>query len=159
MAREYYNAMDKSDYAKLPDLIKDSLTTKEIDYTTTFSIEQYIEIMKWDAVFEPEYRILEIMQEENTVKTKISKIDKRILFLHEKPIITREIVRFENDKISSVEIVSYEVFDDGIFSTNRSKLLNWIDANHPELNGFLTDQTEKGGMNYLRALELYQAAN
>jgi hypothetical protein len=111
--------------------------------------------LKWDAVFAPTYKVLQIEQENEVIKAKISKIDKRIIFLHEGPIVTNEIIRFDTHKISSIER-NNAVFNDTIFLKNRDKLSNWIDKNHPELNGFLHDQTETGGIKYLKAIELYK---
>jgi len=34
--------------------------------------------------------------------------------------------------------------------------LSWVSENHPELNGFINDQTEAGGKKFLKALELYE---
>ena len=45
---------------------------------------------------------------------------------------------------------------DSTFVKNRDGLVNWIDENHPELNGFIHDQTENGGLKYLKAIELYR---
>jgi hypothetical protein len=43
-----------------------------------YSQSDYLEFLKWDSVFDPNYEILEIEQKEGIVKAKISKIDKRI---------------------------------------------------------------------------------
>jgi len=84
-----------------------------------------------------------------------SKTDKRISFLHEQPIVTNQLIRFDQDKIVSIETTEYAVFNDSIFVKNRDSLLSWIDENHPELNGFIYNQTAPGGRQYLKAIELY----
>ena len=136
----------------------DSLAIREseYDYVETFSKKGYVEWLKWDSVFEPTYDILQIEQENKIIKAKISKIDDRISFLHEGPIVTNEVIRFNNNKIISVEKAKYVIFNEKIFLKNRERLLSWIDKNHPELNGFIHDQTEAGGIKYLKAIELYK---
>lgn len=158
IAKKYYNVLDKSNVSEIEILLTDSLLIKETkyDYEQTFSKKEYIKWLKWDAVFEPTYKILEIKQENKTVKAKISKTDKRISFLHKEPIVSEQIIYFDNDKITSIETAKNVIFNDSIFVKNRDKLLNWIDKNHPELNGFIHDQTETGGIKYLKAIELYQ---
>ena len=106
-------------------------------------------------MFDPTYNIVHIKQEDEVVKVEISKIDKRIQFLHEGPIISNQIVRFNNDKIISVETTGYVSFDNSTFVKNRDSLISWIDSNHPDLNGFLNDQTETSARKYLKAIELY----
>ncbi|MDC6405974.1 MULTISPECIES: hypothetical protein [Maribacter] len=155
VAKEYFGMLDTSDYAKIPNLMADSLVTEEGDFTMTYSHEGYEELLRWDAVFDPSYEVLETVQEENgTVKVRASKIDTRIQFLHEKPIITDNYITFKDGKISSLR-TEYVDFDDETFGNNRTRLLTFINENHPELNGFLTDQTEAGAQKYLQALELY----
>jgi hypothetical protein len=159
IAKKYYEVLDQSNVSEIPALLTDSLLTKETeyDYEQTFSQAAYVEWMKWDAVFEPTYEILEIQQENEIVKAKVSKIDKRITFLHEEPIVINQSIRFDKDKIASIETTKYVIFNDSTFIKNRDELVSWIDKNHPELNGFIYDQTETGGMNYLKAIELYQS--
>jgi len=158
IAKKYYEILDKSNVSEITTLLTDSLLTKETeyDYEQTFSKKEYIEWLKWDSVFDPTYKILEIEQENGIVKVKISKTDKRISFLHKEPIITNQVIRFDNNKITSIETTKYVIFNDSTFVKNRNGLLNWIDKNHPELNGFIHDQTMTGGMNYLKAIELYE---
>ena len=158
IAKDYYKALDNADDSAITLLLTDSLLTKETeyDYEQTFSLKEYVEWMKWDAVFDPTYEILQIAREDEIVKAKISKIDSRILFLHEEPIITNQVIRFDNDKIISIETTQYVDFKDSIFVQNRDQLVSWIEKNHPELDGFLYDQTEAGGMKYLKAIELYK---
>lgn len=158
IAKQYYKILDTSDDAAIAALLTDSLLTKETeyDYEQTFSLKEYIEWMKWDAVFDPIYTVIQMEQENETVKTTVSKIDKRIFFLHEAPMVTTEVIRFDHDKIISIERTEYPLFDEATFTKNRSELLSWIDKNHPELNGFIYDQTEAGAKNYLKALALYK---
>ncbi len=158
IAKEYYNILDKSNVSGIETLLTDSLLTKETeyDYEQTFTKKEYVEWLKWDSVFEPTYKILEIRQERGTVKAKISKTDKRISFLHREPIVTEQIIYFDDDKIASIETTKYVIFNDSTFVKNRDELVNWIAENHPELNGFLNDQTKSGGTNYLKAIELYK---
>ena len=157
IAKQYYKALDNSDSAVMNILLTDSLLTKETDYDyeQTFSKKEYItEWLKWDSVFNPTYKVLEIEQENETVKAKISKVDKRILLLHEEPTVWNEVIRFDSDKIISIERKNV-IFNDKTWERNRTKLLSWIDENHPELNGFLNGQTESVGLQYLKAIELY----
>ncbi|NIK93608.1 hypothetical protein GZ212_15715 [Mangrovimonas sp. CR14] len=158
IVKKYYEVLDKSNVSGIETLLTDSLSTKETeyDYEQTFSKKEYVEWLKWDSVFEPTYKILEIRQENGTVRAKISKTDKRISFLHKEPIVTEQVIRFDKDKISSIETTKYVIFNDSVFVKNRDGLLNWIDKNHPELNGFIYDQTKTGGINYLKAIELYE---
>ncbi|TWO30408.1 hypothetical protein E1J38_014735 [Seonamhaeicola sediminis] len=158
IAKKYYEVLDKSNVSGIETLLTDSLLTKETeyDYEQTFSKKEYVEWLKWDSVFKPTYKILEIGQENGTVKAKISKTDKRISFLHKEPIVTDQVIRFDKDKITSIETTKYVIFNDSVFVKNRDGLLNWIDKNHPELNGFIYDQTKTGGMKYLKAIELYE---
>jgi len=157
IAKNYYRYLDNSDDAGMITLLGDGIVIRESedDYEERFSQKRYIEWLKWDSVFDPTYKILEIEQENEIVKAKISKTDKRIFFLHEEPIVWNEIIRFDNNKIKSVERIKYEVFNVTKFLKNRDELVSWIDENHPELNGFLNDQTKPGGMKYVKAIELY----
>lgn len=159
VAKKYYEALDSSDSSKMASLLTDSLLTKETeyDYEQTFTKNEYVEWLKWDAVFEPSYEVLHMEQENKVVKAKISKVDKRIFFLHEGPIVTNQVIRFDVDKIISVETTKYEVFNDSIFTKNRGNLLSWVDENHPDLNGFIHDQTEAGAQKYMEVIRLYQS--
>jgi hypothetical protein len=159
IAKKYYKALDQSDHSEMAHLLTDSLVTKETEYEyeQTFSRNEYSEWLKWDAVFEPTYEILEIEQENGVVKASVSKMDKRIAFLHKEPIVTHQVIRFDKDKIISVETTEYVDFNDSTFVKNRDKLVSWIDENHPELTGFIYDQTEYGGKQYLKAIKLYSS--
>lgn len=155
ITKQYYNVLDTSDYSKIRYWFSDSLITLEGEYEETYSQTEYLEFLKWDSVFDPSYEILEIKEQEGIVKAKISKMDKRIRFLHEEPIITNQVIRFKQDKIIRIE-TEYVNFNATTFGTNKNELLTWIEENNPELNGFITDQTELGGLKYLKAMELYK---
>ncbi|MGC6431172.1 MAG: hypothetical protein ACON5F_09035 [Jejuia sp.] len=159
LAKQYYEVLNTANYDKAKELIADSLLTTEGDYEMVFSQRDYINLLKWDAVFEPEYELINIEEDQGFIKTIVSQTNKRILFLHESPIVFNQIIRFENDNISSVETPSYVIFNDSIFSSNREKLLKWIKQNHPEMKSFIYDQTKKGGQEYLNAINLYKDAN
>ena len=158
IANTYYEALSNSNGEALKPLLSDTLYTKELDYDyeETFSKKQYLENwLKWDAMFDPTYEVLEIKQENQQVKATISKFDKRIEVLHETPTVWKETLEFENHKIARIYRQNV-TFNDSLWEQNRNQLLQWVDEHHPELNGFIFDQTEAGGLNYLKALELYK---
>jgi len=155
IAKKYYVSINNSNPSETTELITESFTTIDDGFEQKYSGNEYAEWVKWDSVFQPTYEILEIGQENGTVKAKISKIDKRISFLHHEPIITNEIIQFEGNRIKNINRTSAS-FNVEKFVKNRDELVNWITENQPELNGFLNDQTKSGGMNYLKAIELYR---
>lgn len=157
IAKQYYKALDNSDVSKMPTLLGDSLVVRENadNYEERFSQSGYNVWLEWDSVFKPTYKILEIKEENEVVKVKISKIDKRIFFLTKEPMVWYEIIRFDNNKIVKVERIEYEVFNVETFIKNREKLVSWVDENHSELSGFLYPQTKSVGIKYLKAIELY----
>ena len=161
IAKEYFAALDESNSSKMRELVTDSLITTipEYKFEVRYSKNDYVgKWLKWDSVFEPTYKVLEMKMEEGIVKAKISKVDKRILFFMQKPFLTNEILRFRNDKITSIE-TEYLNFDEDTWEKNRNGLLSWIQENHTELDGFINDQTEDGGKKFLKAIELYKNKN
>lgn len=157
IAKRYYKALDDSHSADMLTCVGDSILIRENpdDYEEHFSRKEYTQWLEWEAVFQPSYKILEIEEENDFVKAKISKIDKRLSFLTEEPIVWNEILRFRNQKIIKVERVEYEVFNVSKFVRNRDTLVKWIDKNHPELSGFLYPQTKSTAIKYLKAIERY----
>jgi hypothetical protein len=158
IAKQFYEVLNNSDASKMKYLVADSIIIREneYDYQETFSSNGYVEWLKWDSVFGPTYEVLEIEKDNGNVKAKISKIDKRITFLHNEPIVTNEVIHFDKGKIIKVEKAQYLIFKERFFVKNRDTLVSWIDKNHPELSGFINDQTEIGGKKYLKAIALYK---
>lgn len=134
IAKQYYKILDDSDHSGIEAILSDSLLTRETEsnYEQTFSLKEYIDWLKWDSVFNPTYQILRIEQKGEIVNVKISKIDKRILFLHGEPIVSNQVIRFDNGKIASIETTEYSIFNDSTFVKNRDALVSWINQNHPE---------------------------
>jgi len=161
LANKYYQALDSSDSLTMPTLLSDTIIIREDadDYEEQFSKEGYITWLKWESVFDPSYTILDIQEVNGTVTAKISKIDKRIAFLHEEPMIWSETITFDKDKIVNVTRTEYEVFNLPLFLENRAKLVQWIDENHPDLSGFLFPQNETKARMYLDAIRLYWKEN
>tara|TARA_R110000868_G_C10673078_1_gene746797 strand:- start:110 stop:706 length:597 start_codon:yes stop_codon:yes gene_type:complete len=159
IAENYFVALGQSNSSKMEDLLADSLITKipKYEYEVRYSKNDYLRNwLKWDSVFGPTYKVLEMNMENGTVKAKVSKSDKRIIFFMGKPFVTNEILRFKDDKIIELE-TEYLNFDEETWGKNRTELLNWTKENHPELNlDFnINMQTEPGGKKFLKAIELY----
>ncbi len=160
ISKKYFDALDKSSSSEIKDLLTDSLITTipKYDYEVRYSKNDYMRNwLKWDSVFEPTYKVLKMNLEKGIVKAEVSKTDKRILFFMEEPFLTNHIIRFQNNKIVSVEEHPLN-FDEATWGKNRSELLNWAKENYPELNlnHFINVQTESGGRKLLKAIKLYQ---
>lgn len=159
LVKDYIAALNAFDYPAIIDKFKDSIRLKERVYESIFSKEDYYHLFQWDSTLNPTYKILEINEaEDGTVHMHVSKLEERIQFLNEEAIVTDEVVSFEEGKIHNIDIVNYVVFNEVEWINNRKKLVTWVNNNHPELNGFLHDQSKKGALQYLKALEYYQMA-
>ncbi len=156
IAENYISALNTSDYHQLAGLFRDSIRFNEMDYIRTFTKEDYHALFQWDSIFNPKYRILEVREEGDTLYLKMSKECDRILFLLEEPFITQEIMTIKENAIHSIDIVEYVDFDDGLWSRNRENLVSWIDIHHPELSGFIYDQTKEGALKFRKAMEFYK---
>nr|WP_299000161.1 hypothetical protein [uncultured Allomuricauda sp.] len=155
VAKAYYKSLNSSNLKKLSSLLTDSIICKELDYEASFSKDGYKELQRWDSVFQPTYKILEIQEVDGEVKSKISKACLRTLFLNGEPVVTKETISFKNGKIKRVSIDKYVVFNWKRWDSVRSRLVNYIDENQPELNGFLYNQTVEGALNYTEAVQLF----
>lgn len=97
IAEKYFVALDKSNSSKMKDLLTDSLITMvpKYNYEVRYSKNDYVENwLKWDSIFKPTYKVLEMNIENGIVKAKVSKTDKRILFFMRKPFLTNYTIRF-----------------------------------------------------------------
>lgn len=156
IVEDYIEALNKGNHGIVIRSFLDSVRLNEMDYKSVFSKEDYYILFQWDSTFAPKYQILDMAQKGEDIEMKVSKECTRILFLNEEPVITKELVKFKSNKIYSITITDYEVFNDGKWGGNRTGLVSWIKANHPELDGFLIDQSKQGALNYLKAIDLYQ---
>jgi hypothetical protein len=159
LARDYYQALDASDFKRIAQLQFDSIRVKEGPFTATYSVKDYVTWLQWDSVFQPTYKVLDAKLVDSAVELTISKVCKRIEFLNGGPMVSKERMQFKEGKIHNLEIKEFIAFDGERWNSKREKLVNWIKENHPELDGFINDQTLQGGLNYLKALELYQSRN
>lgn len=160
LVQEYIQALNDFDYQGIISKFEDSVRMKERVYESAFSKEDYYYHFQWDSTLKPTYKILEISEaEDGTVHMHVSKLEERIQFLNEEAIVTDEVVTFENGKIHDINIVNYVIFNEVEWINNRKDLVTWVNNNHPELNGFLHDQTREGAIHYLQALKYYKEAN
>lgn len=159
LIKAYYASLNNFELKEIPDYYFDSIRMIENDYLYLASKDSFYLKLQWDSVFRPKYQILEIEEIENDLIVKVSKSDPRILFLNEEPNVYRERFTFKDELIFSSEIKGFIVFNWDLWDNNRSKLVNWIKENHPDLDGFLYDQTKQGGVNYLKAINLYKASH
>lgn len=157
--RAFYTAMATGDLERLGALHLDSVRVSEGDYHMVYSLEAYGDWLAWDAVFKPTYELLEIQEKEGFTEVVVSKACKRILFLNEAPIVTRERLYFEAGKIQRLEILEFLSFNDSTWNSKRAELVSLIEAERPALKGFLTDQTRQGGLNYIEAIDWYEKQN
>lgn len=159
LAGNYYGALNASDYHQVTGLFLDSIRFNEMDHTRTYAKEDYRALFQWDSVFRPKYTILDVKEVDGDLHLRVSKEGRRIRFLQHRPFITKEVMKFKNGAIYSVDIVDYVDFNDSLWVRNRENLVSWIRENHPELDGFINDQTKTGALKFQKAMALYGNGN
>ncbi|WP_139150365.1 hypothetical protein [Flagellimonas zhangzhouensis] len=159
IAENYIHALNASDFEQLVGLFQDSIRFNEMEYIRTFDKEGYRDLFQWDSVFNPKYEILDIKEEGENLHLTISKECERMRFLHEAPFLSSEVMNIKEGKIYSVAIVEYVDFNDSLWSAKRAQLVEWTEKNHPELDGFLYDQTKEGAIKFQKAIQLFENNN
>nr|WKN37832.1 hypothetical protein K4G66_03800 [Tunicatimonas sp. TK19036] len=152
---KYYDAFNASDFSQLVPLITDSITIVEGDYVMPFSHSSFHEHFKWDSVFQPTYKIIELEEQNNQVIATVASSSKRYEFLKNNPLTCRFKISFNSDKITKLESLDCPGADWNVWQEERDSLVSWVNMNHPELDGFVHDLTMNGAINYRKAIELY----
>ncbi len=155
MVKNYYSGFNNGDYKLIDTQLSDSLTITEGDYVMNFTPETFETHFKWDSVFVPQVKIINVEQQENDLLVTISASSKRFEFLRNNPLVTKHLVHFTNGKISRIDNVDFINTDWKLWTEQKEGLTQWIVNNHKELDGFMIDQTLQGGLNYLKAIDLY----
>lgn len=152
---QYYNAFDASDYEKIKMLIADSITYTEGDYIMPYLKESLHEKFRWDSVFQPTYKIVELEELDSQVIATVAVSSLRFEFLKNNPLTCSHKISFEEGKIAKIEALDCIRADWVVWGQGVDSLVNWTRKYHPELDGFIHDLTMNGAINYLKAIELY----
>lgn len=152
----YYEAFNISDYNQVKDLINDSITIIEGDYTMGYTHSTFYEHFKWDSVFRPTNKVIDIQESGNDIIATVEVHSPRFEFLKNNPLTCKHKISFEGSKLTKLENLDCIDADWSVWEKERDSLVNWIKRNHPELDGFIHGQTMNGAINYLKAIELYE---
>lgn len=156
IAAKYYQAFDNADFNQLKTLLCDSISITEGDYLTSYSQDSFHKQFKWDSIFQPTYKLVNIEEVNNGIIATVSSSSLRYEFLKNNPLTCKYKFYFESDKISNIEVLECLDSDWDIWQKERDSLVSWINIYHPELDGFINDLTMNGALNYLKAIELYK---
>lgn len=157
---DYIHGLNESNFEYIKPLISDSLTTMEGGFVLTKNSKEYYTHFQWDSVFSPKYIIVESKRiSDNSVDVTLSKKCERIKYLHDTATVYRAKIDFANNNIIKIDNFELVVFDTLKWESRRDTLVAWIKINHPELDGYIYDQTPNGAQNYLKAIKLYNENN
>ncbi|MEQ8907406.1 hypothetical protein [Ekhidna sp.] len=156
LVTEYYDAFNSSDFNRLTGVITDSITIIEGEYVMPYSKESFHEQFRWDSIFQPTYKILELEEQDNQIIVTVASSSKRYKFLKNDPLTCQFRISFNSNEITKLESLDCPNADWNVWQTERDSLVNWTKKNNPELDGFIHDLTMNGAINYLKAIELYE---
>ncbi len=152
----YYKGFENSNYKQLKKTISDSLIITEGDYITSFTSESFYEQFKWDSIFKPVYNLLKLENEDEHIIATVSVRSIRFDFLKNNPLTCRHKFYFKSGKIKRIENLECLDANWGIWEKERDSLVKWIKINHPKLDGFIHDLSQKGAVDYVKAIDLYK---
>jgi hypothetical protein len=156
LVREYYACLNDHKPERALNFLSEDIIVSEFDFSQVRNRDQWQVQFAWDKTFLPAYEILEIHAVNDQVEAIVSKSDKRIRYLHDSPVVYKVKFAFSGSKIKSEHLYDYLEFNLDRWQTRRDSLVSWIEKNHPELSGFIHDQTTTGAEKYLKAIELYE---
>lgn len=152
----YYDGFKIADFSQIKRTLADSLITIHGDYTTAFSHKSYYEKFKWDSVFKPVYKLVSIENQEKQAIATITVSSLKHKFLKNNSMTCRYKFYFKSEKISKIEELDCPNANWEIWGQKAESLVNWVQLNHPELDGFIYDLSMKGAIDYVHAINLYE---
>ncbi len=153
-----FKARDAGDYQELKTVVDDSITIVSGDYIMPYNHDGFYEQFKWDSVFKPSYEIVALEEKNSHIIAAVTLNSIRNTFLKNSGMTCRYKISFNSEKISKIEELECEGVDWSVWQKERDSLVEWVNKNHPELAGFLTDMTMNGSQKYLKAIVLYEKA-
>ena len=123
-----------------------------------YNHDGFYEVFKWDSIFRTSYEIVGLEEMDNRIMVSVVLNSIRNEFLKNSSMTCKYKISFRFGKISKIEELECKDVDWNIWEKERDSLVNWIQKNHPELDGFINDMTMNGAMNYIKAIELYRNA-
>ncbi len=153
---DFFMAANNADFETISTLISDDFVISEGNFIIANSKEKFREVFLWDSEFSPKTTVIDITEKDNAFEVILTKICKRIKFLHDSEIKIKVRVTIKNGMITRMETNDYLKFDLDKFQKRRGEFVRWVSANHPELSGFINDQTKEGAKKYLKAIDLYK---
>ncbi|WP_109852111.1 hypothetical protein [Aquimarina sp. AU58] len=153
---KYYNARNTANYNELKTFINDSITITAGDYIMPYTHDSFYEEFKWDSIFRTSYKIVELVEKNDQIIASVTSNSIRFEFLKNNPLVCQYKISFTSGKISKIESLECIGANWKIWQRKVDSLVSWVNANHPELDGFINDMTMNGAINYLKAIELYK---
>ena len=155
----YFQARDDQDFQAVKEVIYDSLTVIEGDYIMPYSKDSYYEVFKWDSVFQTEYKIVNLQERDDQIIATIGLSSIRNRFLENDNMTCDFMLSFHSGKIYKIESLDCKNANWQVWQDRVRTLVDWIQINHPGLDGFINDMTMTGAINYIKAIELYESNN
>lgn len=153
----FYEHLATGNIDRVFKVLNDSISVYEGSMLICRGFEDYYAFFQWDSVFAPRYRILEIEETSADVFTAVIEKDcQRIRFLLDEPFQTRVKFTCSDGKLLKIETIDYLNADWDKWDSRVNALTGYIDLSHPELSGFLFDQSKQGAENYMMAIRYYR---
>ncbi|NER16590.1 hypothetical protein [Spongiivirga citrea] len=153
---DYYNARSNANFNELKKLVSDSVTIISGDYIMPYDPDGFYEVFKWDSVFKPSYKVVELVEKNSQILVTVELSSIKNEFLKNNEMLCQYNISFDSGKISKIEELACKNADWEAWQVGVNSLVNWTEQNHPELNGFINDMTMKGAQNYVKAIELFE---
>ena len=80
IVRDYYNELNLSNLFSASNYINDSIILSEFDFIQVNTKQDWFRQFKWDSVFLPNYKIIDITETDGRLVATISKECKRIRY-------------------------------------------------------------------------------
>ncbi|MDO1502143.1 hypothetical protein Q2T40_18565 [Winogradskyella maritima] len=154
--KRYYSGFQDGDYSKIKAVLADSVTLISGDNVMPFNPESYYKQFKWDSVFQPKYKLNSITVQHKKRIAKVSLNSMKIKFLQNNAMSCSYEFSFVDGKISKIKELDCPTADWPLWGQRVDSLVQFIEKNHPDLDGFIHDLSMQGAQNYLDAIEAYE---
>ena len=155
VVKAFTKAYNAKNYKLLKQLTTFNIEIVDSGYKVLDSQAAFIDLVEWGEVFQSKNIVTSIKKVNGKIVVRELQDNKRVQFLHGKPVECDVTYTIVDGKITKIEV---QVLNIDVNKQPRAEFYEWVEAHHPEEMKQLWQLNKAGATTMLKCIEFFEQA-